>query len=261
MWMLYLDSSASDAQPVVFGHSGSDGTGAWVWPDLDLMVLYFTQSRGGLTVLRFEEVIDRLLIHPERAVPTAQPAEDLKPYLGSFTAHSGPLRNQQYDIVAHNGQLAVDIPAGLILDLEEATELGYWRIAIDPTARVSFLRDSSGAVTAMLLHLPSGTFELARGEARPEPEVDIQAVLNYLGSYRDEENNRTLAVVLYEGHLAVILPEATLPALLCGPDEQGRWAFCLNPTVSISFQEQDGEVVSFTAHTPDGDIVRPRIRP
>ena len=30
-----------------FGHGGSDGTGAWVFPAEDLIVCYFTQSRGG----------------------------------------------------------------------------------------------------------------------------------------------------------------------------------------------------------------------
>ncbi len=49
---------------VVFGHSGSDGTYAWVWPAEDLMVLYFTQSRGSVTMGRTEAVIDILLARP-----------------------------------------------------------------------------------------------------------------------------------------------------------------------------------------------------
>src|SRR5262245_56923846 len=40
-----------------FGHTGSDGTGAWAFPDQDLMVLFFTQSRGGLTAVRIERFI------------------------------------------------------------------------------------------------------------------------------------------------------------------------------------------------------------
>ena len=49
---------------VVFGHSGSDGTYAWAWPAQDLMVLYFTQSRGSITMNRMEAVIDSLLARP-----------------------------------------------------------------------------------------------------------------------------------------------------------------------------------------------------
>ena len=49
---------------VAFGHSGSDATYAWAWPDQDLMVLYFTQSRGSATMSRMEAVIDSLLARP-----------------------------------------------------------------------------------------------------------------------------------------------------------------------------------------------------
>lgn len=48
----------------VFGHSGSDGTYAWVWPRQDLIVLYFTQSRGNTTMTRMEAVLDSLLGRP-----------------------------------------------------------------------------------------------------------------------------------------------------------------------------------------------------
>jgi len=53
-----------DGKVVVFGHSGSDGTYAWAWPEEDLMVLYFTQSRGNITMNRIEAVIDSLLARP-----------------------------------------------------------------------------------------------------------------------------------------------------------------------------------------------------
>jgi len=37
------------ASPLIFGHSGSDGTYAYAIPHLDILVLYFTQSRGNNT--------------------------------------------------------------------------------------------------------------------------------------------------------------------------------------------------------------------
>ena len=51
-------------QIIAFGHSGSDGTYAWVWPGEDLIVLYFTQSRGSTTMARMEAVLDSLLGRP-----------------------------------------------------------------------------------------------------------------------------------------------------------------------------------------------------
>src|SRR6185503_11117124 len=59
MSVLHVPSQHPEASPVVVGHSGSDGTIAWAWPARDLMILFFTQSRGGLTVIRLERDIER----------------------------------------------------------------------------------------------------------------------------------------------------------------------------------------------------------
>ncbi len=66
MSVLYKKSDApQEAKPVVIGHSGSDGTWAWAWPEQDLMVFYFTQSRGQRTGIGLEFRINRLLIQPK----------------------------------------------------------------------------------------------------------------------------------------------------------------------------------------------------
>ena len=54
-WMVYVapKPAAGNALPV-FGHGGSDGTTALVFPAFDLIALFFTQSRGGTSVFRFE---------------------------------------------------------------------------------------------------------------------------------------------------------------------------------------------------------------
>ena len=84
MMISYRDKTDKNARPVAIGHSGSDGTIAWAWPDQDLMILYFTQSRGGMTPLKLEDPIDRLIIHPgeDELVP-----ERLQPYLGTYIAN------------------------------------------------------------------------------------------------------------------------------------------------------------------------------
>jgi hypothetical protein len=67
-------------------------------------------------------------------------------------------------------------------------------------------------------------------------------------------------VLIHNGHLGVKTPEVAVVLELYPPDEEGRWTFRLNPTVSISFQEdEEGNIVSFTAHSPEGDFVRPRV--
>jgi CubicO group peptidase (beta-lactamase class C family) len=50
LWHLYNQVDSDDAcQIPIFGHGGSDGTVAWANPEHNLIVCYFTQSRGGRT--------------------------------------------------------------------------------------------------------------------------------------------------------------------------------------------------------------------
>jgi CubicO group peptidase (beta-lactamase class C family) len=262
MWELHLEAGAPEGSPMIFGHSGSDGTAAWVWPDLDLMVLYFTQSRGGLTVLRLEKVIDRLLIHPGAGQELADVGAELKPYLGTYTGQSDRVRYQEYTVVVQDGHLAVEIPEGLVVDLEEADEDGKWYFTIEPSVQVSFEQDEAGTAVVMRLHFPDATFDLPRGTAPPEPELDLEAVQKYLGFYRLEEDDRIVEIVIHNGHLAIEVPGTVVPLELYAPDEEDKWALRLNPAVSISFQESaDGQVVSFTSHTPEGDFIRTRVEP
>lgn len=44
-----------------FGHPGIDGTIGWVVPEKELIILYFTQSRGGITHFLFVEEVLRML--------------------------------------------------------------------------------------------------------------------------------------------------------------------------------------------------------
>ena len=56
MWQVYVDpDDAGESRVVAFGHSGSDGTYAWAWPNQGLVILYFTQSRGQRTRLLLEQ--------------------------------------------------------------------------------------------------------------------------------------------------------------------------------------------------------------
>lgn len=58
MWIVYVDTAG---EPVAFGHSGSDGTYAYAWPEDDLIVLYMTQSRGNRTRLLLEPLFAELV--------------------------------------------------------------------------------------------------------------------------------------------------------------------------------------------------------
>jgi CubicO group peptidase (beta-lactamase class C family) len=259
-WIIYVPEDAPEGkgQLALFGHSGSDGTWAWGWPDQDLMVLYFTQSRGQGTGIALEDEIDRLLIHPDReeaAVP-----DELKPYLGTYAALSGPLMYKEFEILVQNGRLAINLPGDILAELEDRDDEGLWRLALNPSAALSFVQDEHGQVTALLWHEAGEVFELPRGTAPEEPELDLEAVQKYLGEYERPEEGGTVEVLIHNGHLGVRTPEVAVVLEMYPPDGEGKWTFRLNPAVSVSFQEdEEGNVISFTAHTPEGDFVRPRV--
>jgi len=258
-WIVYVPQDAPEGEGAMalFGHSGSDGTWAWAWPDQDLIVLYFTQSRGQGTGIALESEMDRLLIHPGRC--EAELSAELEPLLGTYTALSGPLMYQEFEIVALNGGLAVRLPEQVVVPLGGPDRVGHWALSVDPSLAVSFVRDEEGDVTGMRWHQAGEVVDLPRGAAPEDLPLDREAVQKYLGRYTRPEDGATIEVVIYNGHLGVVSPEVSAVLELFPPSEEGAWRFRLNPAVYISFQEgENGEVASLTAHTPEGDFVRPR---
>jgi len=261
-WIVYVaqDAPKGQGEIALFGHSGSDGTWAWAWPDQELVVLYFTQSRGQGTGITLENEIDRLLIHPERE--QAELPDALRPYLGTYTALSGPLMYKTFEVLVQDGRLAVNLPEQIVVALEDPDDEGLWRLTLDPSIAVSFVMDEAGQVTALRWHQAGEVFDVPRGTAPEEAPLDLEAVQKVLGLYErpEEEGSEPVEVLIHNSHLAIKIPEVTVVLELYPPDEEGRWAMRLNPSVSISFQEdEDGDVVSFTSHSPEGDFIRPRV--
>jgi len=86
----------ADRKRVAFGHGGSDGTWAAAWPEHDLMVLYFTQSRGNATVIDLQAAIERLLLGQTAAAPATVELKKageppLWPHLHLFEAEQGSI--------------------------------------------------------------------------------------------------------------------------------------------------------------------------
>ncbi|UCD74512.1 MAG: serine hydrolase [Phycisphaerales bacterium] len=264
MAQLWLPAGAPEGtKPIVIGHSGSDGTAAWAWPELDLMVLFFTQSRGGMSVLRLEEEIDRFLINPDRAEAVAEIPDDYRPYLGTYIANFGPYRDVDFTVVTRNGHLAVDVPGQLVFELEDPDDEGRWYFVMTRDVAISFDRDEDGAVTGMRLHQAGMEFELPKGKAekRPEPPLDMELARKYVGNYLDENEGANVQVLIQNDRLALKPPNQPIAFELYPPDENGLWALRLNVSVKIRFDEdEEGRVVSFTTILPDGvELVRPRV--
>jgi CubicO group peptidase (beta-lactamase class C family) len=251
MSIVYTDRDSG--KTVVIGHSGSDATHAWAWPEHDLIILYFTQSRGSTAGIILESEIDRLFIHPELEGTNARAKERNARYLGTYIANFGPFRNAEFEVTVLNGQLAVDIPNQLVFELEEPDEEGRWHFKLIDELAVSFEQDASGTVVKMKLHEAGEVFELPKGEAPEVAALDLSELQKYLGRYQTEEPDVVVEVVIQNGKLALDVPGQPIKMELYPPDEEGKWYIRLSPQVAIAFNEsEDGEVESFTAYLPDG---------
>jgi CubicO group peptidase (beta-lactamase class C family) len=259
MWMLWTARDGGKARPVVVGHGGSDGTWAWAWPHIDLMVLYFTQSRGQATGNALEPLIHRLLVDPgaEPSEVTAALARFAGPYIDPVV----PWRGAEYTIVVQNEGLALQLPNQAVLELGEPDDEGRRRLKLDSRVAVSFQEKEDGTVSAMNFHQPNRTYVMWRGPAPPEPKLLLENVRKYLGFYHDAEAGHDVELVFRDGRLAFLKPGIQVPLALWPPDEEGIWRLRLNSNVSVRFNEDEaGSVVSYTARGPGGEAVRPRVR-
>lgn len=145
---------------VIIGHSGSDGTNAWGWPEKDLIIVYFTQSRGGVTPIRIEEPIDKWIIHPgkRQTVP-----KNLQPYTGTFIANYGNFHGEEFTVGVKNGKLVLDVPSQMLFELMPPDQDGEWAFVLAPKImRASFKRDKKNEVIGLQLHKGRRTFEVPR---------------------------------------------------------------------------------------------------
>lgn len=237
--------------PQVIGHSGSDGTWAWAWPERDLVVLYFTQSRGQVTGIRLESELDRLLIHPEEEaeVPAA-----LRPYVGTFVANFGRFRNERWKVLVRDGHLALDIPSQMVIDLEDADDEGRWYFRATDQVFLTFQRGAEGEVEVLCLHQgPLAMLAPREGIALGE-EMDPEKLTRYVGTYRSDAPSRTAEVRIEANRLVIDWPGETVYPLH-PPDEDGAWFFVASKAWSLVFEEDEtGAIVAVVYREPGGEI-------
>jgi CubicO group peptidase (beta-lactamase class C family) len=250
--------SPQKAKVIAFGHSGSDGTVAWAFPVHDLIVCYFTQSRGQLTAIRMESILDRELLHPGNARVLAP--EALKPYLGVYYANFGHYKNAPFKIVFQNDHLSLDIPDQLVFELNGPGNDSRWTFAVSEQITVGFTKDSDGKVVSMNLKQPGSSVDLPNKPAQVQT-LNKDAVERYLGKYQREEDKSIVEVTLKDGALRVYVPGTGQDLELAQRADMKSWEVRAAPGRVLTFQEgEDGTVTSFTVELPDGKkLVRKRL--
>jgi CubicO group peptidase (beta-lactamase class C family) len=166
-------------------------------------------------------------------------AENYEPYIGKYIANFGSFKDVEFTVLVQNGRLAIDVPGQQIFELKEPDKEGKWYFMISNEIAVSFDRDEAGNITGMKLYQAGLTFELPRKGAQVKPDVPLDELQKYLGSYRSQELNVTVKVLIQNNRLAVDWP-GQMVFELYPPDENGIWVFRISPALTLKFNETAG---------------------
>jgi len=223
MAVLYLKENGEDPQkPGIFGHTGSDGTYAWAWPERDLMVLYFTQSRGSVSGLSLETAIHNLLIDPEAAEADTTIPEELEPYIGDYVPSEASPGSSPFKVLYQNGNLAVDVPGRMIFELNGPDDKEQWTFKLSADVTVSFSRDETRNIEGMRIAQLIKILQSKPLEEGDIPEDVPDKYRPWLGTYPIPMQGIELTVLYQENNLAINDTNEGIITLK-GPDEEGLW--------------------------------------
>jgi len=254
-WMIW----EWEGQPVIEHGGNVDGFSAQVamLPESDLgFVLLTNASVSPLPSQAINMVWDTLLA--EEPADTGA-TEDYEPYIGKYIANFGQFKDEIFTVLVQNDRLAVDVPGQQVFELKEPDEEGKWYFVISNEIAVSFESDENDNVIGMKMYQAGMTFDLPREGVEIAPEIPLDELQKYLGSYRFEELQVTVEVLIQNNRLAIDVPGQMVYELY-PPDENDKWVFRVTPDISVSFNETPtGQVDSLTMYEDGKEFILPQI--
>jgi CubicO group peptidase (beta-lactamase class C family) len=203
MWMLIRDPKSSD-QTAGFGHSGSDGTMAFAFPEHDLIVCLFTQSRGTAAPRTFEQAVSHLFLRPNPAafarLMPAKEAAALDDYIGLY----GPENRGKSlgAMIRFKGRLAFELPSRQVLLLRATEDRDRWIPERAPNDSVAFHR-IEGRVTGFTLTNKGRATEAKRFVPDPHlPGLDEVTALRNRALPRETVANALPLKLTLKGEMA-----------------------------------------------------------
>src|SRR5690606_12005107 len=143
-----------------------------------------------------------LLGEPEDA---NAPVEDLRPFLGKYVADFGPFQDARFTVTESGGKLFVDVPGQTNFEVRPPGKDGRRPFALTDTIAISFERDG-GDVVMMRMHQSGLDFELPREGWIPAPELPLEELQRYVGTYRGDPFGE-VPVLVRNNRLAVDVPK------------------------------------------------------
>jgi CubicO group peptidase (beta-lactamase class C family) len=182
-WMVYTpEKPSSSGRLPIFGHGGSDGTLALVFPELDLMAFYFTQSRGGMSIFRFEELLAPLVGLKGLAPRTRLPSDKLRSLIGDYVAAGG---GKRIWVTLHAKRLRLELAGQAALLPLWPDASGRWSFGESaPGVSVSFEANGKSEATGMTVR--QGDTPLLRFH-RVAPEQDLPSADHVMAFRRQQQ--------------------------------------------------------------------------
>jgi len=248
-----------EGQPVIEHGGNVDGFSAQVamLPESNLgFVLLTNASASPLPPQAINMVWDILLREETTDTGTS---EDYEPYVGKYIASFGQFEDTVFTVLVQNDRLAVDIPGQQVFELKEPDAEGKWYFAISNEIAVSFERDENDNVIGMKMYQAGMTFDIPREGVEIAPEIPLDELQKYLGSYRSEELKMTVEVLIQNNRLAVDVPGQMVYELY-PPDEDGMWVFRVTAEISVKFNETTtSQVDSLTMYQAGNEYIMPQV--
>jgi CubicO group peptidase (beta-lactamase class C family) len=248
-----------EGQPVVEHGGNVDGFSAEVamLPESDLGFVLLTNAHANPLPPQVMTMVWDTLVGEE---PTdADSTEDYEPYVGEYIANFGEFEDTIFTVLVQNNRLAIDVPGQQVFELKEPDEEGKWYFVMSSDIAVSFERDENDNVVGMKMYQAGMTFELPREGVEIAPEIPLDELQKYLGSYRSEELQVTVEVLIQSNRLAIDVPGQMIYELY-PPDEEGVWVFRVTPEISLRFNETPiGQVDSLTMYQAGQEFILPQI--
>ncbi len=186
-------------------------------------------------------------------------ASDHTPYLGTYLANFGILKDAKLTVLEKDGKLAVDVPGQMAYTLKEPDAEGKWVFELTDQIAVSFQRNEKDEVTLLKMYQSGQVFEAPREGVVIPAEIDLEEARRYLGQYHDPAEQADVTVLIQNNRLAVGNPKQMLFELH-KPDAEGKRVFRTNPMLAVRFNEaDDGTISGLTLFKRDSERVCPRV--
>lgn len=198
-WMLY--HAAGSKSPEIFGHNGSDGTYAWAWPEEDLIVLLFTQSRGSTAGIELEPTLQQLLLDQsveayEQELAAREKAEkELSKYVGIYWDED--IESSYYVVSLENNQLFFERPGKFRAVGKAQAEEGLFQVG----GSLKFKFDSEQTPPAVMLMTTSERTERQLRYQPDETLPDIEDVMQLVRDTYKFEKMRDAGVIKLTGKM------------------------------------------------------------